>query len=104
MEPFRLDKTSWSFSDSRCDKSTEDRSDQRSRGGVERHTGEKEYHLVHISVYTTFLIIAACVLLLFITAVFYYKQQRVRFYFFGMCCGLLPCTEYQTVYLNMKWN
>ncbi|XP_027000168.2 macrophage colony-stimulating factor 1a [Tachysurus fulvidraco] len=64
--------------DSRCDKSTEDRSDQSSRGRVERHTGEKEYHLVHISVYSTFLITAACVLLLFITAVFYYKQQRIK--------------------------
>lgn len=64
--------------DSRCQKDTEDRSDQRSRDLVKRHSGEKEFQLIHLSMYTTFLITSACLLLLFITVLFYCKQQRTN--------------------------
>ncbi|XP_026791070.3 macrophage colony-stimulating factor 1a [Pangasianodon hypophthalmus] len=64
--------------DSRCQTVTEDRSEQRPRDRVKRHSVEKEYQLIHSSLYTTFLITSVCLLLLFITVLFYCKQQRIK--------------------------
>ncbi|MCJ8744347.1 hypothetical protein PDJAM_G00117570 [Pangasius djambal] len=67
--------------DSRCQTDTEDRSEQRPRDRVKRHSGEKQYQLptsIHSSMYTMFLVTSACLLLLFITVLFYCRQQRIK--------------------------
>ncbi|KAM9444077.1 macrophage colony-stimulating factor 1a isoform 1-T2 [Clarias gariepinus] len=61
--------------DLRCQKATEDRSDQRSRNLIKRHLGEKEYQFVNIPTYTMFMTSSACLLLLFTTALFYCRKQ-----------------------------